>query len=135
LIADPEIVKFLGNVLPPYTFPTPSIEHVQEAFTKDALNISKERIQLIRRERTRLAEAMQDSILVKHVYPSDANFVLLRARDAKQFVDRAYRAGILVREFPGQPELENCVRVTIGKPEDNDRLIRAISGVETSNDG
>ena len=56
LTADPELIGFLGNVLPPYTFPTPTIEHVRAAFTADALQISAERVQLIKRERRRLAE-------------------------------------------------------------------------------
>jgi histidinol-phosphate aminotransferase len=130
LIADPEIVTYLGGVLPPYTFPTPSIELVQEALTPDALNVSRERVSLIKRERRRLADALLDSPLVLRVFPSDANFLLLKTRDAAAFSEQAHRAGILVRLFPGQAELDNCVRVTVGRPEDNDRLIRAISGGE-----
>ncbi|MGD2166725.1 MAG: histidinol-phosphate transaminase [Gammaproteobacteria bacterium] len=128
LTAAPEVIEFLGNVLPPYTFPTPTIEHVLAAFTQDALQISTERVQLIKRERQRLAETMRDSLLVSRVFPSDANFLLIETRSAEEFCRRAHRAGILVRQFPGQTELHNCVRVTIGRPEDNDRLIRAISG-------
>jgi histidinol-phosphate aminotransferase len=130
LIADPEIVSYLGGVLPPYTFPTPSIELVQEALTPDALTVSRERVALIKRERRRLADALLDSPLVERVYPSDANFLLLKTRNAELFSEHAHRAGILVRLFPGQTELADCVRVTIGRPEDNDRLIRAISGGE-----
>jgi histidinol-phosphate/aromatic aminotransferase/cobyric acid decarboxylase-like protein len=42
----------------------------------------------------------------------------------------AHRAGILLRRFPSEPGLENCVRVTIGQPKDNDRLLQALSGAE-----
>lgn len=128
LIAAPEVIGFLGNVLPPYTFPTPTIETVLAAFTEEALQVSTERVHLIKRERDRLAETMQDSILVSHVYPSDANFLLIRTRDVDEFCRRTHRSGILVRQFPGQPELQDCVRITVGRPEDNDRLIRAVSG-------
>jgi histidinol-phosphate aminotransferase len=130
LIADPEIVEYLGGVLPPYTFPTPSIELVRDALTPDALNVSRERVALIKRERRRLADALLDSPLVARVYASDANFLLLKTRNAAAFSAQAHRAGILVRLFPGQTELADCVRVTVGRPEDNDRLIRAISGGE-----
>jgi len=128
VIADPEVIAFLGNVLPPYTFPTPTIEHVLAAFTPDSLEVSKERVQLIKRERRRLAETMRNSIQVRRVFDSDANFILVETRDAEEFVRQARQAGILVRQFPGQDELRNCVRITIGRPEDNDRLIRAICG-------
>jgi histidinol-phosphate aminotransferase len=128
LTAAPELIEFLGNVLPPYSFPTPTIEHVLAAFTEDALQVSSERVALIKRERERLAETMRDSMLVARVYASDANFLLIETRDADEFYRRAHRAGILVRQFPGQQDLHNCVRVSIGRPQDNDRLIRAVSG-------
>ncbi len=128
LIAEPELIDFLGNVLPPYTFPTPTIEHVLAAFTPESMQVSKERVELIKRERRRLAETMRNSIQVRNVFSSDANFILLETRNADEFAAEARRAGILVRQFPGQEELRNCVRVTIGRPEDNDRLIRAICG-------
>ncbi|HMB72303.1 MAG TPA: aminotransferase class I/II-fold pyridoxal phosphate-dependent enzyme, partial [Gammaproteobacteria bacterium] len=129
LLGAPELIEFLGNVLPPYTFPTPTIDHVLAAFTDDALQVFTERVQLIKRERRRLTETMSDSIQVKQVFSSDANFILLETRDAAEFSRQARRAGILVRQFPGQEELRNCVRITVGRPADNDRLIRAISGV------
>ena len=128
LIGAPDLVSYLGNVLPPYTFATPTIECVLAAFTEEALQVSRERVQLIRRERARLIETMRDSLQVRRVWDSDANFILLETRNAEEFARTARRAGILVRLFPGQEDLKNCVRVTVGRPEDNDRLIRAISG-------
>lgn len=130
LIARAEIVEFLGKVLPPYTFPTPSIELVLEALSEDSLRVSAERIELIKRERARLAEALSNLPDVRRVYPSQANFVLVETRDAVEFVERAERAGILLRRFTGEPMLDDCVRITVGQPTDNDRLLKALSGVE-----
>lgn len=130
MIADARVIRYLGNVLPPYTFPTPSIELVLDALTPEALAVARERVTLIKRERLRVAEALVNSPLVRKVYPSDANFILVDTRNAKVFETKAHRAGILVRTFPGQAGLENCVRVTIGRPPDNDALIRAICGGE-----
>ena len=126
LIASAEVIDYLSRVLPPYTFPTPSIEHVLAALADNSLETSLERIDIIKQERKRLTEALAPSPFVEKVYSSDANFVLLRTRDAREFIDLAHRAGILVRGFPGQNELTDCVRVTIGRPEDNDRLIAAV---------
>jgi histidinol-phosphate aminotransferase len=130
LIADPGVVEFLGNVLPPYTFPTPSIELVLAALSPDSMHVSNERIDLIKRERRRLADALLDVPDVVKVYPSDANFLLVETRDGQRFADAAHRARILVRRFTGEPTLGNCVRITIGRPQDNDRLLRAVSGGE-----
>ena len=131
LLASPEVIDFLGGVLPPYTFPTPSIELVLAALAEESLRVSAERIVLIKRERERLATALLDLPGVVKVYPSDANFLLLRSRDAQAFAESARQANILVRLFPSEPALANCVRITVGRPRDNDRLLRAVAGVES----
>jgi histidinol-phosphate aminotransferase len=133
LIAAPELVEFAQAVLPPYTFPTPSIEHVLEALSADSLRVSTERVALLKRERARLSAALLDVPLVQKVYPSDANFVMVRTSDGQAFRDTARRAGILVRTFD-DPLLTNCVRITVGRPTDNDLLLRAVGGAERGND-
>ena len=133
LIAAPQVIEFSQNVLPPYTFPTPSIEHVVQALSTDSLRVSGERVALIKRERTRLSEALANLPQVRKVYPSDANFVMVRARDGAAFRETAHRAGVLVRTFD-DPLLVDCVRITIGRPADNDLLLRALAGAERASD-
>ena len=127
LIGQPELVEFLGKVLPPYTFPTPSIELVMAALATDSLQISAQRTLLLRAERTRLAKGLATSPLITKVWPSDANFILVEATDGQRFVESARGARILVRIFPNDATLTNCVRITVGLPEDNDRLLQAVS--------
>jgi histidinol-phosphate aminotransferase len=128
LIGAPPLVEFLERVLPPYTFPTPCIELVLKALSADSLRVSEERVLLLRRERQRLAGALRDLPQIRKVWPSDANFVLVEVDDAERFKDTARRAGILVRTYPDQPSLGRCVRLTVGRPQDNDRLLQAVSG-------
>ncbi|HUL81573.1 MAG TPA: histidinol-phosphate transaminase [Gammaproteobacteria bacterium] len=129
LIAAPEVIEFAQNVLPPYTFPTPSIEHVLQALSTDSLRVSEERVALLKRERGRLSAALRAVPDVLKVYPSDANFVMVKTRDGAGFREAARRAGILVRTFD-DPLLTDCVRITVGRPADNDLLLRALSGAE-----
>src|SRR5690606_28352519 len=115
LLADPALVRFSENVLPPYTFPTPSIELVLEALSQDSLTVSRERVALLKAERRRLADALRDAPDVVRVFPSDANFVLVETRDGDRFRATARKGGILVRTFD-DPLLANCVRITVGRP-------------------
>jgi histidinol-phosphate/aromatic aminotransferase/cobyric acid decarboxylase-like protein len=131
VLAAAEVIEFLGAVLPFYTIPTPSIELVAEALTEKSLRVANERVALLKRERRRLAEALLDIPDVLKVYPSDANFVLIATRDGARFTEAARKAGVLVRMFAGEPALADCVRISVGRPEDNDRLLQAVSGVET----
>lgn len=127
LLADPALVGYLGTVLPPYTFPTPTIEIVQAAFEEPSLAVARERVKRIRSERARLSEALSALPNVVEVYPSEANFIFIALQDKRLFIDAARRAGILVRAFSGDPALADCVRITIGRPEDNDRLLQAVA--------
>ncbi|HJR70362.1 MAG TPA: histidinol-phosphate transaminase, partial [Gammaproteobacteria bacterium] len=129
IVAAPELIDFAQVVLPPYTFPTPSIELVQQALSRDALRVSAERIAVLKRERERLAAALRDVPQITQVYPSEANFILVRTYDGQAFRETARRAGILVRTFD-DPALANCVRITVGRPSDNDLLLQAVSGAE-----
>ena len=133
LIGRPELVGFLNNVLPPYTFPTPSIELVMTALEKNSLQLSRERNALLRAERGRMTTELANSPSVSRVWRSDANFVLIEVADGQAFADVAHSAGILVRTFPNHPSLENCIRITIGLRDDNDQLLSAVSKLEARN--
>jgi histidinol-phosphate aminotransferase len=129
IVATPELIEFAQVVLPPYTFPTPSIELVQQALSHDSLRVSEERVAVLKRERERLSAALQNVPQVVQVYPSDANFILVKTRDGQLFREIARRAGILVRTFD-DPLLADCVRITVGRPGDNDQLLQAVSSAE-----
>ena len=128
LIAAPRLIEFLGNVLPPYTFPTPSIELVLQTLSSDSLGVSNERITVLRRERARLAGELATVPDITTVWPSDGNFLLVETRDADRFVESARRAGILIRTFASHTGLQNCVRITVGRPDQNDLLLAAVAG-------
>jgi len=129
IVGAPELIDFAQVVLPPYTFPTPSIEFVQHALSQDSLRVSEERVSVLKRERARLSSALRDVPQVVQVYPSDANFILVKTRNGQAFRETARRADILVRTFD-DPLLEDCVRITVGRPDDNDQLLQAVSGAE-----
>ena len=127
IVGAPELIEFAQVVLPPYTFPTPSIELVQQALSQDSLRVSEERVSVLKRERTRLSAALHDVPQVVQVYSSDANFILVKTRDGQAFREAARRANILVRTFD-DPLLQDCVRITVGRASDNDQLLQAVSG-------
>jgi histidinol-phosphate aminotransferase len=77
------------------------------------------------RERVRTALAVHGEL---QVYPSVANFVLVRSRIPGMF-GRLLEQGVLVRDFSGRPRLEGCVRITIGTPPENDALLEAVASV------
>jgi histidinol-phosphate aminotransferase len=78
-------------------------------------------------ERARL-EGSLDRIAVVARFPSAANFVLVRVPDAPRAFEGLRQRGILVRNFHGShPLLDNCLRLTVGTPEENDRMTAALA--------
>jgi histidinol-phosphate aminotransferase len=126
LIAAPEIVSLLRKIIPPYAMTQPTIESVLAALEPAQLAASRERVEAIRAERARVARALAGSPSVVRVFPSDANFLLVEFRDAAAAFARARAAGLLVRDVRAQPGLGRHLRITIGTPEQNARLIEAL---------
>ena len=127
LLAAPELVSTLAAVLPPYTFPTPCIELAMASLEPEATSTAEERVRLLVSERVRLAGALADLPGVERVFASHANFLLVRVTDAADWTQILRRRGILIRRFDQDPSLEGCLRITIGRPEDNDRLLEILA--------
>jgi histidinol-phosphate aminotransferase len=127
LIAHPDIVSLLARVITPYALPTHTIDAVLK-FT-DAAHVaeSRERIALILKERARLAEELAALPLIRKVWPSNSNFILVDCIDADAVLQAALGAGLIIRDPRSQPGLATCLRISVGTPEQNSRLIRGIA--------
>jgi histidinol-phosphate aminotransferase len=84
-----------------------------------------EQADAIRAERTRLAERLR-ALPGVVPYPSDANFVLARMPGALRVFESLKREGVLVKCFPEHPMVKDCLRLTVGTPTENDRLLEAL---------
>ncbi|HEX4510335.1 MAG TPA: histidinol-phosphate aminotransferase, partial [Burkholderiaceae bacterium] len=83
---------------------------------------------LIRREREAMARALAELPEV-HAYPSEANMILARVPDAARVFDGMKARGVLVKNVSGlHPLLANCLRITVGTPEENPLTLAALRG-------
>ena len=127
LIADARIVSLLRSVLPPYAIAQPCIEAAQQALAPAQQRLARERVAAIVRERARLSAALAGLAGVTHVWPSDANFLLVEFHEPARALSRLREARLLVRDFRDRPGLERALRITVGSPEQNDRLVRSLA--------
>lgn len=123
--AHPEWIAEIDKVRPPY-----NINVLTQAVVPVLLRhgtLLAEQAAAIRRERARMAKALGEIRRVS-VFPSDANFVLIRVPDANQWFGTLREAGILVKNVHGwHPLLENCLRITIGTPAENNAVLEALT--------
>lgn len=84
-------------------------------------------VEMIHRERRRVAEALAAAACIERVYPSQANFLLVRTADADRLYEALIRAGVIVRNRTRVAGCEGCLRITIGTPEENDRMLNTVN--------
>lgn len=126
LAGAPELVAFLGGLLPPYPLPAPSVSAAVKALSPAGRRKTARRVARLRAERERLAASLTTLPVVERVYPSQANFLLVRLKDPAAAAAACARAGIVVRDVGAQPALSGCVRITVGRAAENTRLLDAL---------
>jgi histidinol-phosphate aminotransferase len=132
-VAGPEeIVRMLSAVQAPYALATPVVECVEDALQNDQLELAQQAVTDTVVERDRLAAALAAYDFVSKVWPSDANFLLIRADDAARMMRRCHQHNVLLRHFGG--DLDDCIRISIGNRDENDQLLRALDTLQGKND-
>ncbi|MGC3980530.1 MAG: aminotransferase class I/II-fold pyridoxal phosphate-dependent enzyme [Steroidobacteraceae bacterium] len=131
-IADADIIGVLARVLPPYAIPTSTVEMVLKATATEQRARIAEQIQTLIAERGKLSAQLKQSKLIRHVFPSDANFILVECLDADIVFNAAKSVGLVVRDQRKQPQCANCLRISVGTPEQNARLLQGIAAAENN---
>ena len=119
VIAHEDIISLLSRVIPPYAVPTSTIETVLAVTSPENRKQLQDRINLLIAERERLSSMLSKNNAIKHVYPSDSNFILAVCVDPEKVFVAAKSVGLIVRDFRAAPHCTNCLRITVGTPEQN----------------
>jgi histidinol-phosphate aminotransferase len=122
LVGRPEWVAQLDKVRPPYNVSV--LTQAAALFMLERLEVLEEQAARIRSERKNLGDALK-ALKGVTVYPSEANFFLMRVPDADRAFEALRRQGVLVRNL-NSPALKNCLRVTVGTPDENRILLNAL---------
>jgi len=128
-IAHPEIIALLKRIKPPYNINTLSQQKAIEALTdKEGIAIQ---IAESKSERKRLEKELNAFSWVKQIYPSDANFLLIKVDDAAKRYDELLANHIVTRNRSSQENCENCIRISIGTPQENSQFIAACKSLSS----
>jgi histidinol-phosphate aminotransferase len=123
---DPSTVLYFNKMKPPYNISTLN----QEAALKslEHIDLLKNRINRIKKERERLANALEKLSIIEKVFPSDSNFLLVKTRNADLIYSELIDNKIIVRNrnkiVPG------CIRITVGTERENNKLLTALKSIK-----
>jgi histidinol-phosphate aminotransferase len=126
-IGDEEIINYLFKIKAPYNISSLTRKAFQEAFS----NISKknELVSSILAEKQFLIKELKEINNIEKLFPSDTNYILIKIKDASSIQKLLAEAGIIIRDRSSQPNLENCLRITVGTHEQNKRLLDLLNKV------
>ena len=122
--ASKEIIAVLNKIKPPYNINSLTQQAAIEALQNNEVS---EQVSSILREREKLANALASCFFVKKIYPSDANFILIKVDDANKRYDELLRHGIVIRNRTTQLGCENCLRISLGTPAENKQLLTLLN--------
>jgi histidinol-phosphate aminotransferase len=126
LIATPEVIALLRKVIPPYAITQMTVEAVLKLLEAPQIAVMNARIGSMRAERERMRDALGKLPGVKRLWPSESNFILVEFADAEHALRSSREANLLIRDVRAQVGLPRTVRISIGTPEQNDRLLEAL---------
>ena len=125
--ASTEIISILNKIKPPYNVNQLTQQKAIQRLEKQQ-EVQNE-IQNIISERSLLIKALKSITWIDTIYPTQANFVLVKVDDATNRYNQLVEKGIVVRNRTNQPLCENCLRFTVGTSEENEKLIAVLNNI------
>jgi len=126
--ADKEIIRILNRIKPPYNVSAPNQKKALERLNNPQQ--TKQQVRLILKEKEKMRRALVKLPAVKKVFPSDTNFLLIEIKNATEIYKRLVGRGIVVRNRSGMLHCPSCLRITIGTPEENERLLTELKRLD-----
>ena len=126
--ASEEIIKFYNKVKPPYNISQLNQDAILNTLNDEKINQVSENIKIILEEKKSLIQNLKKLNLVKTIFPSDANFVLIAVDNADLVYQELVNQNVIIRNR--NSVIKNCLRITVGSPEENLKLIETLQTIK-----
>ena len=123
------LAGLLRKVIAPYPVPVPCADIAAQALAPAGVSLMRRRAAQCVMRKCELEVALEDLPGVTSVFPSSSNFLLVKFVDGARVFTALRDRGIILRDQSRQPTLENCIRITIGTKEENERLLAALEDI------
>ena len=131
LLANAEVIALLKRIMPPYPLPLPCVDAALIGLSGWGQANAREHVAIVREQRARMEGALRRLPGVREVLPSQANFLAVRFDDATVVYRQLLAAGIVVRDVRRYPNLGDALRITIGTPAENTRVLAVLQEAAT----
>ncbi|MBC8154638.1 MAG: aminotransferase class I/II-fold pyridoxal phosphate-dependent enzyme, partial [Bacteroidetes bacterium] len=122
--ASEDLIRVMNKIKPPYNISAPTQQVALEALNHETGK--NEMVANILAERTRLADDLGELPIVRHIYPSDANFLLVKFENSNAVFNYLIRRQVIVRDRSRVILCDGCLRITVGTAAENQRLLAVL---------
>jgi len=123
---NPGIVKYFNKIKPPYNISTVNQRAALKMLASRGKNLKQ--INKIKHHREKLRVKLLELKITERIFPADANFLLVKVTDATDVYNSLVEKNIIVRNRTSV--VNNCLRITVGKPSENKVLIKALKSLK-----
>ena len=123
-----KIIKFYNKVKPPYNISQLNQDAILNTLNDEKINQVSENIKIILEEKKSLIQNLKKLNLVKTIFPSDANFVLIEVDNANSVYQELVNQNVIIRNR--NSVIKNCLRITVGSPDENKKLIETLQNID-----
>ncbi|NKB46957.1 MAG: histidinol-phosphate transaminase [Legionellales bacterium] len=126
VLAQPALIDWLSKLLAPYPLSSLIEPHIVQALQPKRLTAMQQQVNQIKHAREQLASQLTTLSMIQTVYPSFANFLLVRWRQAGNIYDACQQHGVILRDVSSFPGLTDCLRISIGTEMENQTLLQVL---------
>jgi histidinol-phosphate aminotransferase len=123
--AQEELIAVLNKIKYPYNINMLTQQKALELLAEEEQK--NQWVEVLIKEKNRVTAALKNLPFVVEIFPSDANFLLVRMKGARRIYDYLMKQGVIVRDRSKEDLCQECLRITVGSKEENDVLLHALT--------
>lgn len=127
VLAQPSVIALLRRVIAPYPLPSPVVSLAQRMLDPEILARQKELLSQLQKNKKTLLDILKDRSFVRELISGEANFVLIRTELPEELLSFCALNNVILRGFPADPLLRDCIRISVGSETDLAVLERTLN--------
>jgi histidinol-phosphate aminotransferase len=132
VLAQPAVIDLLRRVIAPYPLPSPVVDLALRMLEDPVLKKQKQSLARLKANKQYLLDSLSALSFIDDVIPGEANFVLIRVAEADGILSFCANRGVIIRGYPADPLLADCIRISVGSKKDLKTLIAVFEEWENS---
>jgi len=132
VLAQEPVISLLRRIIAPYPLPSPVVSLACRMLEKDMLIRQQALLSEVQRNKAALISMLENRSFVLECWPGEANFILIKTARARDLLEFCANREVILRGYAGEPDLRDCIRISVGSAEELSALGSALDAWEAA---